>query len=308
MILSVCPNPSVDCTIELDMLKTGALNRVENKVITYSGKALNAAIGVARLGGDSFATGFMFDDNGKMFVHTLDDEGVKNTFVWNKGGARTNYKIVDKRSMMTEINDKGESVGEKEQDELADLVGELSATASVVIMSGSLPSGVADDYYFRLSERIPKNVKKIFDVTGDRLVNALKGGAYLVKPNLDELREITGEYYDGFDEMLGGCRRLLDAGAENVMLSLGRKGAFLVDNNSAYFCKSASVAVNSTVGAGDGMVAATALMTERGETKEEILRCAVAAGTASVTTPGTNLFYKDKFLEIYDRIKVEKVY
>ena len=56
------------------------------------------------------------------------------------------------------------------------------------------------------------------------------------------------------------------------------------------------------------MVAATALMTERGETKEEILRCAVAAGTASVTTPGTNLFYKDKFLEIYDRIKVEKVY
>ena len=308
MILSVCPNPSVDCTIELDMLKTGALNRVENKVITYSGKALNAAIGVARLGGDSFATGFMFDDNGKMFVHTLDDEGVKNTFVWNKGGARTNYKIVDKRSMMTEINDKGESVGEKEQDELADLVGELSATASVVIMSGSLPSGVADDYYFRLSERIPKNVKKIFDVTGDRLVNALKGGAYLVKPNLDELREITGEHYDGFDEMLSGCRRLLDAGAENVMLSLGRKGAFLVDKNSAYFCKSASVAVNSTVGAGDGMVAATALMTERGETKEEILRCAVAAGTASVTTPGTNLFYKDKFLEIYDRIKVEKVY
>ena len=151
-------------------------------------------------------------------------------------------------------------------------------------------------------------MKKIFDVTGDRLVNALKGGAYLVKPNLDELKEITGEHYDGFDEMLGGCRRLLDAGAENVMLSLGRKGAFLVDKNSAYFCKSASVAVNSTVGAGDGMVAATALMTERGETKEEILRCAVAAGTASVTTPGTNLFYKDKFLEIYDRIKVEKVY
>ena len=308
MILSVCTNPSVDCTIELDMLKTGALNRVENKVITYSGKALNAAIGVARLGGDSFATGFMFDDNGKMFVHTLDDEGVKNTFVWNKGGARTNYKIVDKRSMMTEINDKGESVGEKEQDELADLVGELSATASVVIMSGSLPSGVADDYYFRLSERIPKNVKKIFDVTGDRLVNALKGGAYLVKPNLDELQEVTGEHYDGFDDRLAGCRTLLEAGAENVMLSLGRKGAFLVDKNSAYFCKSASVAVNSTVGAGDGMVAATALMTERGETKEEILRCAVAAGTASVTTPGTNLFYRDKFLEIYDRIAVEKIY
>ena len=308
MILSVCPNPSVDCTIELDMLKTGALNRVENKVITYSGKALNAAIGIARLGGDSFATGFMFDDNGKMFVHTLDDEGVKNTFVWNKGGARTNYKIVDKRSMMTEINDKGERVPEEKQEELLSLTGTLAKNASVVVMSGSLPSGVGDDYYLKLANAVPGGVKKIFDITGNRLVTALTGGAYLVKPNLDELQEVTGEHYDGFDDMLAGCRKLLEAGAENVMLSLGRKGAFLVDKSSALFCKSATVAVNSTVGAGDGMIAAAALMTEQNASREEVLRCAVAAGTASVTTPGTNLFYRDKFLEIYDRISVEKIY
>lgn len=308
MILSVCPNPSVDCTIELDALRPGALNRIENKVITYSGKALNAAIGVARLGGDSFATGFMFNDNGKPFVHALDDEGVKNTFVWNEGSARTNYKIVDKRAMMTEINDKGESVSKQKQVELLDLVGTLSKKASVVIMSGSLPSGVDDDYYLKLSNRLPKGVKRILDVTGDRLVHALSSGAYLVKPNLDELQEVTGEHYDGFDDMLGGCRRLLEAGAENVMLSIGRKGAFLVDNRSALFCKSATVAVNSTVGAGDGMIAATALLTEQGASREDVLRCAVAAGTASVTTPGTNLFYRDKFLEIYDRISVEKIY
>ena len=59
MVLSVCPNPSVDCTVEVETLKVGATNRIDNKVITYSGKALNAAIGVARLKGDSFATGFL---------------------------------------------------------------------------------------------------------------------------------------------------------------------------------------------------------------------------------------------------------
>lgn len=77
MILSVCPNPCVDCTIELDLLKVGGLNRIENKIITYSGKALNVAIGVSRLGGDSFATGFMFDENGKMFVHALETKTLK---------------------------------------------------------------------------------------------------------------------------------------------------------------------------------------------------------------------------------------
>ena len=307
MILSVCPNPCVDCTIELDTLKLGGLNRIENKIITYSGKALNVAIGVSRLGGDSFATGFMFDDNGKMFVHALDDENVKNTFVWNKGSARTNYKIVDKRSMMTEINDKGENVTEENQAELVSLVGELSKSANVAVMSGSLPGGVADDYYLKLSSVIPEKTKLILDTSGNKMIAGLRRGAYLVKPNLEELREMTGDHYDSIDEMVTGCERLIEAGAENVMLSLGRKGAILTNGDEAYFCKSATVAVNSTVGAGDGMVAAAAVMIEQDAPYTEILRCAVAAGTASVTTPGTNLFYRDKFIEIYNKIQVERI-
>ena len=67
------------------------------------------------------------------------------------------------------------------------------------------------------------------------------------------------------------------------------------------------MAVNSTVGAGDSMVAAVARFTEEGAGKAELLRTAVAAGTASVTTPGTNLFYYEKFREIYEKISVEKI-
>lgn len=308
MILSVCPNPSVDCTIELDSLRLGALNRIDNKVITYSGKALNVAIGVARLGYDSFATGFMFDENGKMFVHTLDDEKVKNTFIWSNGSARTNYKIVDKRSMMTEINDKGEPVSDKKQAELLSLVTELSKSSSVTVISGSLPAGIKADYYKKLSAAVNPSSKKIIDTTGDNMIEALKAGAYMVKPNIEELQNITGMQYSSIDEMIGGCRQLISAGAQNVMLSLGRKGAILTDGDSALFCKSASVAVNSTVGAGDGMIAAAAVMIEQGASREEILRSAVAAGTASVTTPGTNLFYRDKYYEIYDKISVEKLF
>lgn len=209
--------------------------------------------------------------------------------------------------MMTEINDKGENVSQENQAELLSLVGELSKSASVVVMSGSLPGGVEDDYYLKLSSVIPANVKKILDTGGNRMIAGLRGGAFLVKPNLDELREMTGEHYDSMDEMVSGCERLVEAGAENVLLSLGRKGAILTDGDKAYFCKSATVAVNSTVGAGDGMVAAAAVMIEQNAPYDEILRCAVAAGTASVMTPGTNLFYRDKFMEIYDRIAVERI-
>ena len=307
MILTICPNPSLDCTIELQTLNVGQMNRIENKITTYSGKAMNVALALSRLSCDCLATGFMFEENGRQFVHTLDREGIKNTFVWNKGSVRENYKIIDKRSMMTEINDKGEFVKADKQAELIDLVKNVSKNCSIAVMSGSLPQGVEDDYYAKLCKVIPKKVKKVVDITGDRLLLALNEGVYLAKPNLREFEEVTMKQYKTIGDMINGCYNLIDKGAENVLLSLGKRGAILTDGSKSYYCKSANVAVNSTVGAGDCMVAAACAMIEHGASKDEILRCAVAAGTAAVTTPGTNLFYRDKFEEIYDKLTVEEI-
>ena len=307
MILTVCPNPSIDCTVELGYLEIGRMNRIENKILTYSGKALNVAIGVARLGGDALATGFMFSKDAGQFVHTLQREGVKEKFVQTEGRVRMNYKIIDKRSMMTEINDKGEHVPQDKQEELINLVAQLSKDASVVVMSGSLPQGVPDDFYYNLCKKIPEGVKIIVDCEGEKLKKALSAGVYLVKPNLSELEAITGKQYSSRSQMLDGAKKLIAMGAKHVLLSLGQSGAILTDGSTHLYCRSANVAVNSTVGAGDSMISAAALMIEQGKGLEEILRCAVAAGTASITTPGTNLFYKDKYQEIYDRIYVEKM-
>ena len=129
----------------------------------------------------------------------------------------------------------------------------------------------------------------------------------MVKPNLDELQAITGKTYTNKKEMADGAKKLIDMGAKNVLLSLGQSGAIFTDGKTHLYCKSANVAVNSTVGAGDSMLSAACVMIERESSREEVLRCAVAAGTASITTPGTNLFYIDKYREIYDKIYVEQL-
>jgi fructose-1-phosphate kinase PfkB-like protein len=90
-------------------------------------------------------------------------------------------------------------------------------------------------------------------------------------------------------------------------VSLGADGAILTNGSESYFCKSASVAVNSTVGAGDSMVAAACVGLTQGVPMHELLKMSVAAGTASVTTSGTNLFYKDKYQEIYNKVKAVKI-
>ncbi len=308
MILTVCLSPCTDITIELDSLNIGKTNIVKNKTLSFTGKALNVAIGVARLGGEPYATGLMYNENGYMFENALDKEGVPFTFVWNKGRVRENYKFIDNKSMLTEVNDVGEEVGEGKTGELLGMVQMLSGRSNVTVISGSLPRGVPAEYYESLFRAVDPKSLKIVDAEGDRLFSALKAGVDLAKPNLDELQNTLGREIRDKQDLLSGCRELIDRGAKTVLLSLGKDGAIITDGSHHYYCKSINVAVNSTVGAGDGMIAAAAMMMEQGAPLSEVLRAGVAAGTATVTTVGKISFTREKYEEVLSNLHVTEIF
>lgn len=307
MILTVCLSPCTDVTIELDSLNVGKVNIVKSKSLAFTGKALNVAIGVSRLGGDVFTTGFMYNENGSMFINALDREGVKSEFVWNKGRVRENYKFIDNRSMLTQVNDVGESVSDDNLQKLLDNVASFSAQSNVTVISGGLPRGVSADYYEQLFARVNKNSLKVVDAEGVKLFSALRSGVDLAKPSIEELENTLGRRFESKEDMLDGCAELIDRGAKCVLLSLGREGA--VDNRRTkkIFLPRINVAVNSTVGAGDGMVAAAASVMERGGDLKDILKAGVAAGTATVTTFGEVSFTKDKYEDIYAHLEVKEI-
>ena len=304
MILTVCMSPSVDVTIELDSLNIGKVNVVKNKTLSFTGKAINVAIGVARLGAQAYATGFMYNENGAMFERALDKEGVGFAFVWNSGRVRENYKCIDQKSMLTEINDVGGQVGNEKLVELLQMIRNFSSRSDVTVISGGLPRGVDAGYYRELFRAVDPKSLKIADAEGAKLFAALEAGIDLVKPNLEELEETLGREFRDKEDILSGCREFLDRGAKIVLLSLGKDGAIITNGTKNYYCKSINVAVNSTVGAGDGMVAAAANMLQQGAPLQEILRAGVAAGTATVTTFGTVSFTKNKYDEIFSGLEV----
>lgn len=297
-------SPSVDVTIELDSLNIGKVNVVKNKTCSFTGKAINVAIGVARLGAQAYATGFMYNENGAMFESALDKEGVGFSFVWNSGRVRENYKCIDQKSMLTEINDVGGQVGNEKLVELLQMIRNFSSRSDVTVISGGLPRGVDAGYYRELFRAVDPKSLKIADAEGAKLFAALEAGIDLVKPNLEELEETLGREFKDKSDLLSGCRELLDRGAKIVLLSLGKDGAVITDGSKNFYCKSINVAVNSTVGAGDGMVAAAANMLQQGAPIQEILRAGVAAGTATVTTFGTISFTKNKYDEILTGLEV----
>lgn len=307
MILSVCLSPCIDVNIEVDSLAVGMSHKIISKRVFFTGKALNAAIGLARLKSEVFATGFMYEGNGNLFEQELHREGVPYKFVWCKGRVRENYKFIDNKSMLTEIDDVSPEVDEEKQNELIRVVSNLARQSEAVVLSGSLARGMSPDYYGKLLSAIPKNVIKVVDSEGERLFSALKTGVDLVKPNIEELERTLKKPLKTQTELLAGCKQLLELGAKRVLLSLGKKGAIITDGKRNLYSKSVNVAMNSTVGAGDGMVAAATQALVSGGSLEDILKCGVAAGTAAVTSPNSISFGKDKYEEILSALTVKEI-
>lgn len=307
MILTVCPSPCIDVNIEVDSLSVGMAHKIISKRIFFTGKAINVAIGISRIGGEAFATGFMYEENGNQFEQELHRERVPYKFVWNKGRVRENYKFIDHRSMMTEINDISPEVSAEKQDELVKLVSIISPSCEAVVISGGLAKGMSPEFYAKILDAVPENVKKVVDTEGERLIQSLRFGPDLIKPNLDELERTLGRSFKKQEDMLRGCTELISRGAKRVLLSLGKGGAIITDGKVGYYCKSVNVAMNSTLGAGDGMVAAATCSLTAGEPLYTILKRGVAAGTAAVTTPDSISFSKEKYEEIFAGLTVEEI-
>ena len=307
MILTVCMSPSVDVTVEVDSLNIGKTNVAKSKSVLFGGKALNVAVGVKRLQGESRVTGVMYQENGRMFEDALTQEGVPFSFVYSQGRVRESYKFIDNRSMMTEVNGVSSPITRETADKVLLKVSELSKNAEVTVLSGGIPRGLDDRYYGELAKAVDSKSLKIVDAHGLRLFSAMGVGADLIKPNLEELENTIGKQITSKEDMLSACYELLNRGAKRVLLSLGKQGAVITDGTRNYYCKSIQVAVNSTVGAGDGMVAAASLRLKEDAPLSEILRSSVAAGTATVMTVGQVSFTKEKYEEVLSTLRVIEI-
>ena len=307
MILTVGMSPCVDVTVRLNKFALGKTNVAGEKIVTYAGKANNVALGVSRLGGAAFVTGFMYNENGSLFENALDKEGIPFSFIWNPGRVRENYKFIDGKGVLTEVNEEGREVAGEKLRDLLDFVRVQAAKSEAAVISGGAPKGTPASFYKDLVTAAKGAKIVAADTFGDRLKAALEAGVDLIKPNLDELSATLGGEFSARNEQLAGARALAKAGAKHVLLSLGGEGSILTNGGETYYAEGVRVAVESTVGAGDAMLAAATKSLAEGLPLAEILRRAAAAGTASVTERNDPSFKKETYDKIYALTKVTKL-
>jgi 1-phosphofructokinase family hexose kinase len=156
--------------------------------------------------------------------------------------------------------------------------------ASLLILSGSLPRGLAVDAYadlIRLADGA--GVRTLLDCDGPRFVESVKARPFLVKPNWQELEQWAGRELRSLRAVRQEAKRLSKLTRGWVLVSLGERGAHLVNDSSGSEFLASSPAVNAvnTVGAGDALLAAVATRIHRGEAPAEWLAWGVASGSAA---------------------------
>lgn len=307
MITAVGLNLSIDRTIEISRLVPYGTNRALSTRSDPGGKAVNVALMAARLGAKAAITGFMRVENEAFFAEKLIAGGVEADFAMLQGSMRVNMKVLDREAgAVTEFNESGAPVTPEDLESLVERVRRHAAKGGWLVLTGSLPPGCPKEFYLRLI-RAAGNCRVALDADGEALALAIEGKPNLIKPNRRELEGLLGRPMETIDDVRKGALDLIERGVEIIVVSLGDKGALAVSGGECLFAEPPEVAVRSTVGAGDSMVAGLTVALEAGKSLEDALRTAVAAAGAAVATPGTQAAPLDVFQHIYKTIKIQKV-
>ncbi|MEI3430729.1 MAG: 1-phosphofructokinase [Clostridia bacterium] len=281
MIYTVTFNPALDYILELDKLEIGKIQKSKTELILPGGKGINVSTVLTNLEIDNIALGYKAGFVGAELERLLRNMNVKTDFIdLEEGNSRINVKISGEEE--TAINTNGPQISENKILELLEKLKTLNEN-DYLVLSGSIPSSIKDDIYEKICSIVKKqNVKIVVDATKNLLVQALKYNPFLIKPNNEELGEIFGvEIHTKEDAYVYG-KKLKEMGAQNVLVSMGKIGAALIDEaGQEYFIKSPEGKRVNTVGSGDSMVAGFIAGFLKYNNYNDALRMGVSAGSAS---------------------------
>lgn len=303
MIYTITLNPALDYILKHQTFKTGEINRSKQEIILPGGKGINVSIILKALEIDSQVLGYIAGFTGKEIEKEVQEYGIKTDFIKIENGiTRINIKIMTETEE-TAINAQGPIIEPKHLQALYEKI-ETIQSGDWVILAGSIPQGLSDNSYENICSKLyDQNIKIVVDTTGDLLKNTLKYKPFLIKPNKEELGEIFNTKIKTTQEVLEYSKQLQQEGAKNVLVSLGKEGAILLDENGKIHQKENIKTTKriNTVGAGDSMVAGFIAGYQEFQNYEKALQMGMAAGTA--TANSLYLATKNEIYEIFNKIK-----
>ncbi len=310
MILTVTLNTSIDKLYLMTGIQPETVMRVKEVHNTAGGKGLNVSRIAGKLGEEVAATGFVGGFNGRYLESLVDTPLVRCAFTHVEAETRSCINCWDlSDGKSTEYLEPGAPVTAEDVSRfLADFDRELTG-ADVVTISGSIPAGAPEEIYCDLIRRCRQaGIPVLVDTSGSRLISAVKEQPSFIKPNEDEIAQLTGRSLSGREEAVRALMDLHEGGIPYVVLSLGAEGALLACDKGVFHGRPPRITPRNTVGCGDSMVAGFAVGFARHLSMAETFRMALAVSAASALSLFTGHFESADYERLYPEVSIDKVF
>ncbi|MFS0764488.1 1-phosphofructokinase [Peribacillus phoenicis] len=303
MIYTVTLNPSIDYLVEVESFQMGKVNRTSYDAKFPGGKGINVSRVLKRLGNNTTALGFIGGQTGEFVKRFLRQEEIFTDFTEIAGDTRINIKL--KTGLETEINSQGPVISKGNYQQLFSQIEQLNNN-DILILSGSIPPSVPSDVYEAMARSCSDNgIKVVVDTSGKGLLNVLPHRPFLIKPNHHELGELFSTEIRTVDDAREYGTKLVEEGAQNVIVSMAGQGAVLCTSGNSYSANVPKGNVINSVGAGDSMVAGFIGTYERTGDILSAFRFSLAAGSA--TAFSADLGTLDKIEELLPQIAINQL-
>jgi 1-phosphofructokinase family hexose kinase len=306
LILTLTINPAIDRNVTADKLVFEDRAYILASHESAGGRGINASHVLNSFGAETLAVAISGGRSGKLFEEFLSRQGYPSELIRIKQDIRTNITIADRNGLAIKLNELGPelSAGEVAKVEKA-MCSKLSG-ASWLMLCGSLPPGVPDDFYARLVKSANRRgVPVLVDADGDVLLAALEEKPTVVAPNQPEAERLLDRALITRAHFTDAARRIKEMGAQSVVLSLGARGAVGVASTGEVFeAIPPRIEALCPIGAGDALGAALVWSMNGGSEFSEALRWGVAAGTASARLPGVSFPTLEQAREVYARVEI----
>ncbi|UCE48978.1 MAG: hypothetical protein JSW47_02315 [Phycisphaerales bacterium] len=234
---------------------------VDEQIVHPAGKALNVSKALAWMGQKNIAAGLWGRDDHQQMVTAVQRIWplitLKMTTV--PGGTRQNVTVVDTATNKDmHLRNRSRLASMKTIRRLRTDLASIVRRGSICVFAGTMPDGALLGDVVRLVEFCrDRGAKIVLDTSGEALRQILDtGAASLIKPNVEELRELLGEPIKDGPVSLARAGRKLIGKVQVLLISRGAKGSVAVTKDGAWQAQCLGRRnLMSTVGCGDSLLA-----------------------------------------------------
>lgn len=289
-VLTVTLNPALDISLSVEQLVPDRKLRAPGIRREAGGGGVNVSRVLHRLGVPCVSLVVAGGAIGSELIARMRDEGLEVADVPIESDTRESFAITEAATARQyRISVPGPTM--TDVDRLRRRILAAAGSARIVVLSGSVPPGTPDDFLGTTIDALPAGTTTIVDTSGPALAWVVRHSAAIVKPSQRELAELVGWDPATAEQIEDAVREVMSFGrVRAVVASRGPSGALLATRDTPMrWFRPPAVRPVSTVGAGDSMVAGIAAALAEGQDLDDAVRLGVAAGTAAVLTPGSEL-------------------